>query len=107
MNGNIHLVGTTSYTGRVEVCYNGAWGTVCDDDWDNTDAAVVCRQLGYGGEITVKRTLFGYGLGCFDFCLRCIIFKKKYLCTQDNAMEGLQFIIVVYHGGDSGGVGGR
>lgn len=50
-NGEIRLVGgSVPNEGRVEVCKNQAWGTVCDDLWGNVDARVTCRQLGYSGQ---------------------------------------------------------
>ena len=47
-NGEVKLVGgVNEYEGRVEICINKVWGTVCYSSWDVRDARVVCRQLGH------------------------------------------------------------
>ena len=64
-DGSVRLVGGASDSeGRVEVYYNGSWGTVCDDSWDINDANVVCQQLNYSGTISaLGEAYFGEGSG--------------------------------------------
>ncbi len=64
----VRLVGGYSDNeGRLEVLHNDVWGTVCDDDFENINAQVVCRQLGYSSGMAIGhsdgKAPFGSGRG--------------------------------------------
>ena len=64
-HGDVRLQsGSIRSEGRVEIYDSdaGGWGTVCNEDWDLSDADVVCRQLEYDNASDSTR-FFGEGTG--------------------------------------------
>ncbi len=68
--GDIRLRGgTTRYEGRVEICIDRVWGTVCDDFWGTVDAAVACRQLGYSEHSKIFNNTYAGRYSIYDTTL--------------------------------------
>ena len=67
--------GNTSYDGRIELCLDGEWGTICGNFWTDLDAIVVCRQLmlGISDATTVPRGTYPPGNGS--------IFLDQFFCS--------------------------
>ena len=95
----VRLVDGNSYNeGRVEVYYNGRWGTVCNDGWNDRYASLVCAQLGFGS--SGKLAYFGAGTNN--------IFLDNVLCSlNDTALAscghyGVEITVQCNHNNDVG-----
>ena len=65
-DSDLRLIGgSNEREGRIEICFNETWGSVCDTFWTTNDANVACRQLGYSK----------IGTYTINFLLYVIIFK--------------------------------
>ena len=63
--------GSNLYEGRVEVCINDQWGTVCHDGWSSDDASVICKQLGYATTGSKCQHTVQYEQECLSICFFC------------------------------------
>lgn len=84
-NGDIRLAGNSNaLEGRVEICYDGVWGTVCSNSWGVPDATVVCRQLGYSssGILTM-----------ITACLRSLSMQELELISLDQGLVQSSWIL--------------
>ena len=57
--------------GRLEICLNEEWGTVCNNEWDTVDAAIACKQLGYVSAGTYNSSYSNFSHYAHAFVLLC------------------------------------
>ncbi len=61
------MVDGNATEGRIEICLNNEWGTICDQMWNNVDAGVVCRQLHLNSQ----------GINLYNDCIKNTVVEIK------------------------------
>ena len=89
--------------GRVEIYYQGKWGTVCDEGWDINDGEVVCRQLGYQGAISITTMAANFGPGSGPIQLQDVACEGNeenlFMCLLPNDLGDVSSCL---HSNDAG-----
>ena len=98
VDGDLRLSGgQTANEGRVEIFFDGYWGTVCDQNWDLLDAIVACHQLGYStAAAALTGSAFGIGsepnwlisahcTGYEDNLIECRLSDGNSSCRSEHA----------------------
>ncbi|XP_071142954.1 scavenger receptor cysteine-rich domain-containing protein DMBT1-like [Mytilus edulis] len=87
LSGSLRLTaGYAANAGRLEIFHNGEWGTVCDNHFDNIDATVACKELGYCSGIMHQADRISDGHGAIWLTdLNCTGSERKLLHCAYNA----------------------
>ena len=101
LEGAVRLAdGENAREGRVEIYHAGEWGTVCDDAWDDNDATVVCRSLGFGGPATaVQRWAGGSGQ---IWCVHGGVIVCVFVCVSGACADAVAWCCVCVQDGQFG-----
>jgi len=88
-SGSIRVVSSghiLASTGRVEVCINSTWGTICDQFWDHKDARLACKAAGYS-EYGIAITFLRSNTYVPHLCMCFIKNKKKNKTKKKKKQE--------------------
>ena len=95
-DGDVRLAGGSyNNIGRIDLCINGTWGTICSNTFDNKDASVVCRQLGYSSYGKLHQSFHPFVFIWLQFSCY-FIFKYKFLSLNCSNKTSI-FHLLLYN----------